>query len=701
MIKKLLIANRGEIACRVIRTAKRMNIATVAVYSDADKNALHVKSADESAYIGAAPSSESYLNQDKILQVAKALGVDAIHPGYGFLSENADFAEKCEQQGLIFIGPRSHSIKAMGSKSAAKRIMEKAKVPLVPGYHGEDQSVAVLKNAAIDMGFPVLLKAVAGGGGRGMRPVYREEDFDRVLVEAKREAMNSFGSDIMLVEKYLPRARHVEVQVFCDSHGNAVFLGDRDCSIQRRHQKVVEEAPAPGLSQELRQAMGDAAVRAAQAIEYVGAGTVEFLLDAGDENSTSVDLETSQFYFMEMNTRLQVEHPVTEFICGQDLVQWQINVANGEALPVQQEEVRLNGHAIEVRLYAENPYQEFRPSTGRIHYLKFARESETTRVDTGFESGDVVSPYYDAMLAKVVTYAPARDAAIEKLQHALRDCKIVGLNTNIDWLKTVLAEPDFQAAKVYTNFLSDRPSLMDESVYFDSMQSDLNVAACWFFSVAKGVFDREDRRSFSRETSFSNTAWNHLHHWRMNLPSMVESEITIADTQYAYSTEVDFSSSADGTGHTVLDLRLQINGRDMSLKGYWNGETLNFECDQKLFSLPVISFGEQHEPERYSLLTDSVAVEFAINPADHGEAEVEEGDSAYVAPMNARVIELLVQEGEEIAKGQALLVLEAMKMEYTISAKHDGVVEKIMFSPGDLVVSGAQLISFSSTDGQS
>ncbi|MEY4375862.1 MAG: hypothetical protein RJB26_412, partial [Pseudomonadota bacterium] len=421
MIRKLLIANRGEIACRVMRTARRMGIATVAVYSDADAEALHVRLADEAIRLGPATARESYLDSARVIAAALASGADAIHPGYGFLSENAAFAEACIAAGLCFVGPPAAAIRAMGGKSAAKALMETAGVPVVPGYHGDDQHVQTLQAAAERIGYPVLLKASAGGGGKGMRVVARSEDFAAALASCQREAAASFGDAHVLVEKYLERPRHVEIQVFADQHGHCLYLHERDCSVQRRHQKVLEEAPAPGLSAEQRCAMGEAATRAAQAVGYVGAGTVEFIMGA-DGN----------FHFMEMNTRLQVEHPVTEMITGLDLVEWQLRVAMGEPLPLTQAQVPLRGHAIEARLYAEAPLKGFLPSTGKLVHLRFPETSAAVRVDTGVTCGDTITPYYDPMIAKLIVHGTNREEALVRLRVALAACEIAGPETNVN-----------------------------------------------------------------------------------------------------------------------------------------------------------------------------------------------------------------------------------------------------------------------------
>jgi 3-methylcrotonyl-CoA carboxylase alpha subunit len=442
VFNKILIANRGEITCRVIRSARRLGIATVAVYSSADRNALHVEMADEAILIGDPPPRDSYLRGDMVLAAARRTGADAIHPGYGFLSENSDFCQQCSAEGVIFIGPPASAIEAMGSKSAAKRIMEQAGVPLVPGYHGDDQDSEILRAAANDMGYPVLLKAVAGGGGKGMRIVESADEFDRALAAAQREASKSFGNDVMLVEKYLRQPRHVEIQVFCDSHGNGVYLFERDCSVQRRHQKILEEAPAPDVDAKLRARMGEAAVEAANAIHYEGAGTVEFLLD-----------RDGTFYFMEMNTRLQVEHPVTEMITGLDLVEWQLRVAAGETLPLRQDQLSINGHAFEARIYAEDPANDFLPVTGTLSYLQAPAESRHVRIDTGVRQGDEVSVYYDPMIAKLVVWDEDRNSALKRLCKALADYRISGMTTNVDFLYNLASSSPFQQADLDTGFI--------------------------------------------------------------------------------------------------------------------------------------------------------------------------------------------------------------------------------------------------------
>src|SRR5690554_5705485 len=495
MFNKILIANRGEIACRIIQTAHRMGIRCVAVYSDADANARHVAMADEAFNIGPAASADSYLKADTIIDIARQSGARAIHPGYGFLSENTGFAEACEANGIVFIGPPSSAIAAMGSKSAAKAIMKKAGVPLVPGYHGKDQSPDLLRAEAEKCGFPLLLKAVAGGGGKGMRVVENMTEFDDALAAAQREAKNAFGNPDMLIERYLTQPRHVEIQVFCDQSGNGIYLAERDCSVQRRHQKVLEEAPAPGLSEDTRKAMGEAAVRAAQAINYVGAGTVEFLYD--------VD---GSFFFMEMNTRLQVEHPVTEMVTGQDLVEWQLKVAWGEPLPLTQNQVKTRGHAIEARIYAEDPDQDFLPATGNLRYLSTPDESAHVRVDTGVIEGDEISIHYDPMIAKLIVWDETRDQAINRMVQALEHYRIAGVKTNIRFLHALADSQPFREADLTTGFIEDHRELLFPKSKLDTHKA-LVLAAGFVLEQRKSreVVSTDPWSPFGRQNS-----------WRMN-----------------------------------------------------------------------------------------------------------------------------------------------------------------------------------------
>jgi 3-methylcrotonyl-CoA carboxylase alpha subunit len=629
MFNKILIANRGEIACRIIKTARAMGVATVAVYSEADRNALHMKMADESVYIGPAASSESYLVGSNIIQAALDTGAEAIHPGYGFLSENADFCRQCEAHNLIFIGPPIEAIVAMGSKSAAKKIMADAGVPLVPGYHGDDQSPALLKQAANKMGYPVLLKAAAGGGGKGMRAVHAEAEFDEALDAAKREALNSFNDDIMLVEKYLLNPRHVEIQVFCDSHGNAVYLFERDCSVQRRHQKVIEEAPAPRMSETLRQQMGEAAIKAAVTINYQGAGTVEFLLDS-----------RGGFFFMEMNTRLQVEHPVTEMISGQDLVEWQLRVACGEPLPRSQQQLQINGHAFEARIYAEDPEHDFLPATGRLKILQPPLETANVRVDTGVVEGDDVSIYYDPMIAKLVVWDLDRDRALQRLTQALSEYRIAGLTTNIGFLYNLATSQAFINGDVDTGYIENH-----QQEIFRQRDADINYAAP--FAGAAILTSRQQRALASaNHSSEPNSPWHLTNSW--------------------------------GLPETTIGVKLQ-------------GQEINLAVDV----LPDLrDIGIIETQSGFDLFTPKGFFHCAEIQPDLGLVNDNIGGGSLRAPMHGTVVTLQVEAGVEVKKGDSLLVMEAMKMEHCIEAPSDGLVTEFYFQPGDLVDGGAELLAF-------
>jgi 3-methylcrotonyl-CoA carboxylase alpha subunit len=629
MFNKILIANRGEIACRIIKTARSMGVASVAVYSDADRHALHVQMADESVYIGPSPSTESYLVADRIIQAALETGAEAIHPGYGFLSENAEFCRLCEANNLVFIGPPVESIVAMGSKSKAKTIMADAEVPLVPGYHGEDQSAEVIRQAANQMGYPVLLKAAAGGGGKGMRAVTAEEEFDQALEAAKREARNSFNDDIMLVEKYLLKPRHAEIQVFCDSHGNAVYLFERDCSVQRRHQKVIEEAPAPGLSEQLRQQMGEAAIRAAQAINYQGAGTVEFLLDA-----------QGQFYFMEMNTRLQVEHPVTEMISGQDLVEWQLRVASGEPLPCSQDQLQIKGHAFEARIYAEDPERDFLPATGCLKVLQPPAESAHVRVDTGVVEGDEVSIYYDPMIAKLVVWDLDRDRALQRLTQALSEYRIAGLTTNTGFLYNLATSQAFKNGDVDTGFIEEH-----RQEIFRLRDTDIDYAAP--LAAAAIVAQREaNAAARARQSGQPNSPWHLVNHW----------------------------------GLPASELQLRLQHSELSLAP-------DSQTDLRGTKLLATESG-------FDLFTPNGFFKGAELSPDLGVDTEDTSTGSLRAPMHGTVVSTMVATGDRVCKGDTLLVMEAMKMEHSIEAPDNGLVTEFYFQAGDLVDSGAELLGF-------
>ena len=633
MFTKILIANRGEIACRIIKTARIMGITTVAIYSDADRTALHVKMADEAVYIGPAPSSESYLVVDHIIKAALETGAQAVHPGYGFLSENAEFCRQCAEHNITFIGPPVEAILAMGSKSAAKTIMANANVPLVPGYHGDDQNPVFLKSQADKMGYPVLLKAAAGGGGKGMRAVYSAEEFDQALSAAKREAMSSFGDDVMLVEKYLLKPRHVEIQVFCDSHQNAVYLFERDCSVQRRHQKVIEEAPAPGMTPELRQKMGTAAIKAARAINYEGAGTVEFLLDSRGD-----------FFFMEMNTRLQVEHPVTEMISGQDLVAWQLIVAAGDPLPCAQDQLKINGHAFEARIYAEDPDNDFLPATGRLNLLQPPTESAHVRVDTGVIQGDEVSIYYDPMIAKLIVWDTNRTRALARLTDALSHYRISGVTTNIGFLYNLSTSAAFRNGYVDTGFIEQH-----NQEIFRQRSKDIDYAAPL---AASAVLEERQRTALTlaQKSNDTNSPWHLSNNWGLPNP-LHRLQIQQSERTLCANNETDLGHSTIVTEHNGFGL--------FTPEGY-------FFCRELL--------------------------------PDLGTDDLDADNGSLKAPMNGTLIAVMVDIGVEVKKGDTLMVMEAMKMEHTILAPDDGVVAEFYFQTGALVEGGSELLSFKACD---
>ena len=661
MIKKILIANRGEIACRVIKTARKLGIGTVAVYSDADASALHVSMADEAVNIGPAPSKDSYLRADVILDVAQKLAVDAIHPGYGFLSENADFARACADNHITFIGPGPDAISAMGSKSAAKNIMQKAGVPLVPGYHGDDQSDETLKKHADEMGYPVLLKAAAGGGGKGMRQVWNADEFDSALRAARRESMASFSDDVMLIEKYLTQPRHVEFQVFCDTRGNGVYLFERDCSVQRRHQKIIEEAPAPGMDEAVRRRMGEAAIRAAQAINYVGAGTVEFLLDGED------------FYFMEMNTRLQVEHPVTEKITGEDLVDWQIQVANGQPLPKTQDQLQLHGHAFEARLYAEDPANGFLPATGRLTLLQPPQESKHVRVDTGVVQGDEVSVYYDPMIAKLIVWDENRERALQRLLAALRDYHVAGVTTNLEFLYNVAASQPFQDAELLTTFIEKHESLL----FARPTQIDDKMLAATAMLV---LLSNQHPVTSDGDPG---SPWAMPLAWRANFRHEQTLTFTIGDTT------ADVRVAHCGTPKSPNQWQMKVNNQTYQVSGHVDNHVLYAQIDGYQQRI-----GWASDSARYTLFTPQGALHLDYHMPDTGHADDSAHDGGFAAPMNGTMVDVSVAEGDKVKKGDTLLVMEAMKMEHNITAPADGTVKAIFFAPGDLVDGGAQLLEF-------
>ena len=638
MFKKLLIANRGEIACRVIRTATRLGIATVAVYSDADADALHVAMADEAHRIGPAPARQSYLDSTAILAAATRAGADSLHPGYGFLSENADFADACAAAGITFVGPPPSAIRAMGGKSEAKALMEKAGVPLVPGYHGAAQDEATLTQAATQIGYPVLIKASAGGGGKGMRVVERPEDLAAGLATARREAKSAFGDDRVLIEKYLTAPRHIEIQVFADTHGNCVHLFERDCSIQRRHQKIIEEAPAPGLTPAQREAMGQAAIGAARAVNYVGAGTVEFIAE-GD-----------QFHFMEMNTRLQVEHPVTEAITGQDLVEWQLRVAAGEPLPKRQDELTIDGHAIEVRLYAEDPAKRFLPSVGTITHLRFP---DHTRIDAGIREGDTITPHYDPMIAKLITHGATRTEALHRLSAALTKTEIVGVRTNLALLAAIATHPEFAAGNFDTGFIDRHPELFPPA----SAPPPQAIAAAALTALA-----------VRRISTDPNSPWETTDAWRPNLPGAETLTLRYAGT----------------------DLAIRASGQTLEWSGRSHVAALahgKLRFNDTTIPLAVVS-----QPPQITIVLNGINHGFElIDPLAPPQGSAADG-GRIIAPMPGRIISVLVKETDTVTRGQPLVVMEAMKMEMTLAAPANGVITAVRCAIGDMVQEGVDLV---------
>ena len=664
MLRRLLIANRGEIVCRIARTAQRLGITSIAVYSEADVRARHVRIADEAYCLGPPPPGESYLDIAKLLALATRVGADAVHPGYGFLSENADFAQACVEAGLIFVGPPASAIRAMGSKSASKAAMAAAGVPVAPGYHGDDQSPRRLIDEATRVGFPLIIKASAGGGGKGMQVVEAAAQVAAAVESAQRLARTAFGDDKLLLERYFPRARHVEVQVFADSHGDIVSLFDRDCSVQRRHQKIIEEAPAPDLREEVRDGMAQAAIRTARAVGYVGAGTVEFLVD-----------ESQQFYFMEMNTRLQVEHPVTEFITGTDLVEWQLRVAQGERLPKRQGDIVRRGAAMEARLYAEDPEHGYLPSVGRITHLRWPDAAPGLRLDSGVDAGDEVSTFYDPMLGKIVAWGESRGEAADRLRRALNELEIVGVTTNRALLASVLADREFRRGGIATNFLDvRRPQLS----FGEPAPGDIDavLAALW---CATRRIDGD-------------ALWEDSRGWRLGAaPSS-----TWAFGARTVTIEVSAPHGHRGQdgrpvsgGHSAGEYLASAAGRDYSLCNVTRGaETLDVELEGRIQHLRVVESGQElhlfrdgrHVSLRLSRTEDALQV----------SARAEEG--SLLTPLPGTLVAVHVTPGQGVARGAPLVTVEAMKMEHTLTAPYAGTVARIAFGLGERVAAGAVLV---------
>lgn len=663
MFDTILIANRGEIACRIAATAKRMGVRTVAVYSDADLNSRHVQICDHAINIGGPEPANSYLRADAIIAAAKSSGAQAIHPGYGFLSENADFAKACADNGIAFIGPPASAIAAMGSKSSAKKLMGAASVPLVPGYHGDNQDAEFLHQQAQEIGYPVLIKASAGGGGKGMRIVEQDADFLSALASCKREASSSFGNDQVLIERYLQKPRHVEIQVFADQHGECVYLFERDCSVQRRYQKVIEEAPAPGMTAERRQAMGEAAVAAAKAVGYVGAGTVEFIMEPD-----------GRFYFMEMNTRLQVEHPVTEAITGQDLVEWQLRVAAGQPLPLQQDQLTINGHAMETRIYAENPDNDFLPSIGTLSVLKWPEHTEFTdgqiRVDGGVRMGDTITPYYDPMIAKLIVHGQDREHARQLMLQALSSVRSTGVHTNIDFLARLMRNEAFASADLDTGLIVKQ----HDNIFPEPSKCPATVLA-----LAVAAIQKQSGHTRPGETH-GNSPWQKADAWRVG--GIYEKSITLADKQ----------------GERNLLLRNDAGNWTISIDDapaqgfYWQADSghktrirLGDTEDKGEVYIDNLQIDVFADGIRYSLQWQ--------DPIALATGETDEAAGGLNAPMPGKILSIAVANGDQVTKGTPLIIMEAMKMEHTIEAPYDGTVTEIFFAVGDQVTEGAGLIA--------
>ncbi len=647
MIRRLLVANRGEIVCRIVRTARRLGITTIAVYSDADRNAQHVRSADEAYYLGPSPAASSYLDIGKLIALAQRVGADAIHPGYGFLSENARFAQACQDAGLIFIGPPAAAIESMGSKSASKAAMAAVGVPVAPGYHGDEQSAQRLIEEAARVGFPLIIKASAGGGGKGMQVVNSAAEVPAAVESAQRLARTAFGDDRLLMERYFPKARHVEVQIFADSHGQTVSLFDRDCSVQRRHQKIIEEAPAPGLRDAVRTSMAQAAVKSAQAVGYIGAGTVEFLVD-----------EAQNFYFMEMNTRLQVEHPVTELITGIDLVEWQLRIAQGERLPRAQAQMSQRGFAVEARLYAEDPAHEYLPSVGQITHLRWPESVPGLRLDTGVETGDEISTYYDPMLGKIIAWGESRATAIELLHRALSEVQIVGVATNRALLTSVLADQEFRRGAVGTDFLNVRRAklLFGEP---PAAGPDIALGAVWCAAKNTG----------------NNALWEDSRGWRLAAP---------ASTTWRF---------AEGTAAievaTPDEYLVRVSKHDYAVRVLSrSADLLLVECQGQRQRVAVFDANPL-----LHLFRDGRHV--VLHPERTDDSLQVAGDSeqgSLLTPLPGTIVAVHVATGQQVARGTPLVTVEAMKMEHTLTAPYDGVVSRIAYAITDRVQAGAVLV---------
>ena len=682
MFEKILIANRGEIACRIILTCHRMGIRTVAVYSEVDAGELHVHLADEACCIGKSAPAGSYLCIENVLDASKKHDAQAIHPGYGFLSENAEFARRCSQSGIVFIGPSAEAIEQMGAKDQAKCVMENAGVPVVSGYKGAEQSPEFLNAEAEKIGYPLMIKAVLGGGGKGMRVVRKQTDFSEALESARNEARNAFGDDRILLECFISGPRHIEFQIFGDQHGNVIHLFERDCSLQRRHQKIIEESPSPFMDDELRSSMADAAVAAAKAVKYTGAGTVEFIV--GDNR---------EFFFMEMNTRLQVEHPVTEMITGLDLVEWQLRIAAGEKLPLTQHEVHQTGHAIEARIYAENPKTGFLPSIGTLHRLAFpdifhkvkkiednnSQSWSSIRIDSGVEQGGEISIHYDPLIAKLVVHADSRKQAIRTMQNTLAQSGVLGVETNLGFLQNIMQHPDFEAAKTDTLFVdSNLESLLEEN--HNSVDW-----VCWGTAIACLLEDYAESETKAQESMEPCSPWNSMNNWRTGPPE--PHRVQLRNQQ---GTETEVTIIKENNSFRILNENAQISvtvsAHEDLLDLTWHSSGL----EENGHHLLVLS----HESQLLAVHEDGRTLFTRLDPLAYEQSE-EVSDFRLSAPMPGNVIRVLVKAGDEVSSGQPLLVMEAMKMEHTIVAPANGIVEEVLFQPGDLVQNDAKLVEFS------
>jgi 3-methylcrotonyl-CoA carboxylase alpha subunit len=678
MFRKLLIANRGEIACRIAVTAARLGIRTVAVYSDVDKNAKHVSFCDEAFAIGGATASESYLAIPSIIRAAQASGAEAIHPGYGFLAENAEFAEACVAAGFVFIGPPATAIRTMGDKSTAKSVMNKAGVPVLSGYHGENQAPDFLRSQAGVIGYPVMLKARAGGGGKGMRVVHGTGEFDDLLAACQREAKNSFGDDSILIEKYLERPRHIEVQIFGDTHGNCIYLFERDCSVQRRHQKIIEESPAPGLAESSRQSIGETAVAAARAVDYTGAGTIEFLVD-----------QDTRFYFLEMNTRLQVEHPVTEMITGQDLVEWQLLIAAGAQLPQSQAQVRFRGHAIEARIYAEKPSSGFLPSTGTLEIFKTPEaihftvpsspETAPVRLDAGVRAGDTITPYYDPLMAKLAVWGQDRTEAVTRLRDALDQFAALGLETNLPFLGRLSRLPDFEAANLDTGLIARNEGFLLPS------ERVIRFPFVVLATAALLKSEEQNRRSVDNHDVYSPWATNSG--WRLN--SNYSRRLSWSDGSQTIDAALTYPHPAASPAQSHLEA--DGESADFEILEYSDGNIVVLTASRR------ITGRVYRRQDTFDLFVDGEHATLSLIDPLACNQQIEEAETQLTAPMPGRIVAVLVQAGQNVAKGTPLIVMEAMKMEHTIVALSDGRVDEVFVKVSDQVPESAQLLHFTPT----